>query len=450
RALAEARMALQARSGSADRLWKAVPEKHAADGGLAKDRMRWLIAKRRRAEASDLIIAQSTSRERLGEPEAWAHWRRVLARQAMRDGSPRRAYQLASTHFLDGGSSYADLEWLSGYIALRYREEPQQALTHFRHFRSEIFTPISLGRAGYWEGRALEEMGEEAAAREAYAEAAKHQTSFYGLLAAEKIGVTMDPELTGNGGPRPWQDTAFAKTSVFQAAQLYALAGQRHQYEVTRFLRHLAETTAEEELVALGDYTLELGNPYVSVRVAKQIAQRSVVAHRSYYPLSDLSGVELVVEEALALSIARRESEFYPQARSQAGALGLMQLMPGTARDMASKLRLPYSQGRLTSDPAYNIALGSAYLDQLIDEFGNNIVLVSVGYNAGPHRARSWMERFGDPRREGVDVVDWIEHIPFRETRNYVMRVAESLPVYRARRSGATAPLALSQELKAR
>jgi soluble lytic murein transglycosylase len=450
KALANARMALQARSGNADALWKAVPDALAGDGGLAKDRMRWLIAKKRRSDAGDLIIAQSTSAARLGRPGEWGHWRRILARQAMRDGAPRRAYALASQHFIAEGSDKADLEWLSGYVALRYRDDPTQALTHFRRFRAEIYTPISLGRAGYWEGRALEEMGEAEAAAAAYRDAAQHQTSFYRLMAAERAGIQMDPALTGAEGLQPWQSTSFAQTSVFQAAQLWARSGQQYQYEVARFLRHLSEITAEDELVALGDYTLELGNPYVSVRVAKQIAREGAVAVRAYYPLTDLGLDALPVEEALALSIARRESEFYPLAKSGVGALGLMQLMPGTARDMANKKGLPYSKGRLTSDPVYNVILGSAYLDHLMDEFGKNITLISVGYNAGPHRARTWSERFGDPRGGQVDIVDWIEHIPFNETRNYVMRVAESLPVYRARLTGQVQPIRLTAELTGR
>lgn len=450
KALARARMALQARSDTADALWRAVPDALAGDPGLAKDRMRWLVATRKRTDAGDLIIAQSRSKQRLGRPEAWAEWRRVLARQAMRDGQPGRAYALASTHFLDGGSAYADLEWLSGYLSLRYRGDPAQALTHFRQFRAEVYTPISLGRAGYWEGRAFEAMGDADAANAAYRLAAEHQTSFYGLLAAERLGVPMDPALTGAGARAPWQGTAFAQTSVFKAAQLFADAGPAYQYEVARFLRHLSEITAKDELVALGDYTLELNNPYISVRVAKQIAREGAVAHRAYYPLTDLGPDTLPVEPALALAIARRESEFYSLAVSGAGARGVMQLMPATARDMSRKLGLPYAQSRLTSDPVYNATLGSAYLRHLQDEFGENITLVSVGYNAGPGRARSWSERFGDPRRRDIDIVDWIEHIPFRETRNYVMRVAESLPVYRARLTGQTAPIELTRELQAR
>lgn len=447
KALVAARLALQRRDNGVDRLIAVVPETLAGDPGLAFDRMNWRVAKRQRSEAADLIIARSSSAKRLGRPEAWANWRRILARQEMREGKAKRAYRLASQHRLTEGSDYADLEWLSGYLSLRYLDRPALALAHFRKFKAAVFTPISLGRAGYWQGRALEAMGETGAAKAAYIEGGQYQTSFYGLLAAEKAGLTMDPVLTGLQEAADWREAAFVTSSVFQAAQAFHDAGQ--PWETGRFLRHLAERLPQDQLVQLTDYALSLGDPYLAVRVAKQAASVGIVAPRAYFPVTDLGPETLLVSEALALSIARRESEFRATVVSGAGARGLMQLMPATAKAMSGKLGLPYSRGKLTSDPAYNAQLGSAYLAQRIEEFGENYVLVSAGYNAGPHRARSWVEANGDPRLAGVDVVDWIEHIPFRETRNYVMRVMESLPVYRARLSGKVEPIRLSVELKA-
>ena len=448
KALARARLALQRRGKGVNALIGKVPAALQDDPGLAHDRMTWRVGQRLRSEAADLILEHSGNAEQLGRPDAWANWRRILARQEMRAGNARRAYDLAHSHHLKPGSDYADLEWLSGYLALRNLDKPEQALTHFRRFRAAVYTPISLGRAGYWEGRALEAMGQADAAQAAYTDSARHQTSFYGLLAAEKAGLPMDPALTGNGAPGNWQDAGFAKGSVFQAAELFFRAGQ--PWETVRFLRHLAESLAPQDLILLADYTLTLGDPFLAVQVGKQAAREGTVAHRAYYPVTDLGPDSLPVPRELALSIARRESEFRAAAVSGAGARGLMQLMPATAQSMSKKLGLSYSRAKLTSDPTYNARLGSAYLAQLIEEFGNNIVLVSVGYNAGPGRSRSWIKSFGDPRDPSVDAVDWIEHIPFRETRNYVMRVAESLPVYRARLTGKVEPIRLSQELGAK
>ncbi len=451
KALAEARIALQREVGNPDPAIDKVPAALRDDPGLAHDRMVWRVEKRRRDLAADLILERSGSADSLGRPMAWAEWRRILARQEMRAGNGRRAYDLASSHriaFTTDAYVYADLEWLSGYLALTYLKDPARALTHFRQFKKAVYTPISLGRAGYWEGRALDAMGEADAAMAAYRDGARHQTSFYGQLAAEKAGVPMEAALTGRAEAESWRLAPFTRSSVFQAAGLFHEAGQ--YWETGRFLRHLAETLPEDQLVQLADYTLTLGDPYLAVRVSKRAARAGVVAHRAYYPVTYLGAEDLPVSEALALSIARRESEFHIGAVSGAGARGLMQLMPGTAREMAAKVGLPYSKTRLTTDPGYNAQLGGAYLAHLIEEFGENHVLVSVGYNAGPHRARRWIEANGDPRAKGVDVVDWIEHIPFRETRNYVMRVMESLPVYRARLSGETAPFRLSAELKAK
>lgn len=448
KALARARMGLQRDKGNVDALIKAVPAALRDHPGLAYERMDWAVGKRRRDQAAELILASSESDATLGRPESWADWRAILARQAMREGDAEKAYRLASAHHIAEGAQRNDLEWLAGYLALRYLDRPDLALKHFQAFTAGVYTPISLGRAGYWRGRAYEAMGAEDAAQLAYEKAARYQTSFYGLLAAEKAGVRMDRALTGLAPAASWREAEFTKSSVFQAAEVFHSTGET--WEAVRFLSHLAESLDEADLIRLADYTLTLGDEFLAVKVSKKAARVGAVAPRAYFPLRRMGDTALPVSEALALSIARRESEFHAAAVSHAGARGLMQLMPATARQMAGKIGLPYSKARLTSDPDYNIQLGSAYLAHLIEQFGENIVLISVGYNAGPHRAKRWMETRGDPRDPDIDVVDWIEHIPFDETRNYVMRVAESLPVYRARLSGRVAPITLSEELKAR
>ena len=193
---------------------------------------------------------------------------------------------------------------------------------------------------------------------------------------------------------------------------------------------------------------LALNQPHIAVLVGKHAAERSVILPQAYYPVTDLVPDGLAVSRAFALSIARRESEFEPTARSTADARGLMQLLPGTAKMMASKLSLPFEEGRLTRDPGYNATLGSAYLKQLIDEFGPSIALVASGYNAGPGRPRRWITEYGDPRSPDVDVIDWVESIPFTETRTYVMRVVEGVILYRAKLRGTPGPVRVTAELK--
>ena len=197
----------------------------------------------------------------------------------------------------------------------------------------------------------------------------------------------------------------------------------------------------------LGDFALELGDPHRALRIAKRAAQGGHEIMRAYYPVVPaLTGAELPAPAAFILSIARRESEFDPGVVSPAGALGLMQVMPGTGRDTAREIGLSYSQSRMLDDPAYNALLGATFLDGLFERYDGNPVLISAAYNAGPGRANEWIDRFGDPRR-AEDVIFWIEAIPFSETRNYIMRVTESLAIYEAQLTGELPELGLSERL---
>lgn len=444
--LAEARMALRANEAGVNALIEKVPAALQADPGLAFERMQWRARKGLNDEAMALIYAASP--DTLGMPEYWAGWRRAFARTEMRAGRIQNAYELAAHHGLTEGSNFAELEWLAGYLALTYEKDAKLALDHFQRFRAAVETPISLGRAGYWEGRAFEAMGDAENAALAYRFGAEYQTSFYGLLAAERAGIPLDPRLTGDGAHAAWQDSPLANNSVFQAARMMIAAGEQNLAE--QFLTHLTETLPEDQIASLGDYLIAEEEPHLAVMVGKEAAQRGLVVPGAYFPAPRLGVVSPVAQE-LALAIARRESEFDPTVTSGAGARGLMQLMPATAKAVAASLQIRYESDRLLTDPAYNARLGTAYLDELMQIFDGNVLMTAAGYNAGPGRPIRWMKELGDPRRGEIDVVDWIEHIPFDETRNYVMRVTESLPVYRARLTGQVGvPVALTAELTAR
>jgi soluble lytic murein transglycosylase len=444
--LAEARLGLRADARGVDTLIAAVPADLSDDAGLAYERFKWRVRKGRYDDARDLMLERSTSKAALGQPAEWSERRRAYARQEMRDGNHRRAYQLASQHFLDGGSDFADLEWLAGYIALRKLKDPDTAIRHFGNFHGEVDTPISLGRAGYWLGRAWEAKGDAAKAREAYAFGARHQTSFYGQLAAEKVGADPDPTLTGREESPNWRTAPFLDSTVLRAAILLNFAGQPRYAEW--FIKHLGEGLDRTGLQQLADIAMEMGRPEISVRLSKQAVEQGHVLPKTYFPLTGLAAKELDVAPELAMSIARRESELDQTIISPAGARGLMQLMPGTAQKVSAKLGLAYSADKLTSDWEYNATLGSHYLAEQIQDFNGSYILAFAAYNAGPSRANAWIERYGDPRKDSMDQVDWIEHIPFRETRNYVMRVMESLHVYRARITGKAQPLQITKDLK--
>ena len=446
-ALARARIALQAESKGVSGLIEAVPKAQAGDPGLAYDRFIWRMKKDLYDEALELILERSKSAETLGRPEAWAERRAVLARYLMRTGDPKDAYRVAANHHLptdSGASAYADLEFLAGFIALRRLNDPATAEQHFQHLLAGVSTPISLARAHYWIGRAQEAAGKDGSA--SYKAAAAHQTAFYGLLAAERLGLTLDAGLIARPATPDWRDAKFTQSSVLAAVELLRQAGDRTLAK--RFLLHLGESQDATGLAQMADMTLAWGEPHLAVLIAKQAAERGLILPHAYYPVPDFVPDGLKVSRALALSISRRESEFDPAARSSADARGLMQVLPGTAKHMAEKLGKTFDASKLISDPAYNVTMGSAYLAEMAEEFGPSIALIASGYNAGPGRPRRWMAEFGDPRRPDVDVVDWIETIPFAETRTYVMRVAEGVVIYRAKLKGAVGPVRITEELK--
>ena len=447
-ALAAARLALQGEASGVTALIDAVPAARADDAGLAHDRFIWRMQRDLYDEALELILSRSTSAEALGRPEAWADRRAVLARWLMREGRADEAYRVAASHFVapagGGASDYADLEFLAGFLALRKLDDPARALPHFRNLLAAVSTPISVARAHYWIGRAEEAAGQDGTP--SYQAAARHQTAYYGLLAAERLGLTLDASLLSDSRAPDWQGAPFLGSSVMAAVEILRAAGDLTLAK--RFLLHLAETQDETGLAQMADMALDWGEPHLALLVAKAAAERGLILPAAYYPVTDIVPDGLSVSRALALAIARRESEFDPKARSSADALGLMQVLPGTAKLMAEKLGLPYELSKLTGDPAYNVALGAAYLAEMAEEFGPSIALIASGYNAGPGRPRRWIETFGDPRRPDVDVVDWVEMIPFAETRTYVMRVVEGVVIYRAKLKGAVGPVRISAELK--
>lgn len=447
RALARARLALQAESKGVTGLIEAVPKARAGDAGLAFDRFIWRMKKDLYDEAAELILERSRSAESLGRPQAWAERRALLARWLMRQGRAKEAYRVAANHHLptdSGASAYADLEFLAGFIALRRLNDPATAETHFQHLLAGVSTPISIARAQYWIGRAQEAAGRDGSA--SYRAAAKHQTAFYGLLAAERLGLSLDAALIARPATPDWRGARFTQSSVLAAAELLRKAGDKTLAK--RFLLHLGESQDATGLAQMADMALAWGDPHLALLVAKQAAERGLILPHAYYPIPEFVPDGLKVSRALALSIARRESEFDPAARSSADARGLMQVLPGTAKLMAGKLGKEFDAARLTSDPAYNVTMGSAYLAEMAAEFGPSIALIASGYNAGPGRPRRWMAEFGDPRRPDVDVVDWVETIPFAETRTYVMRVAEGVVIYRAKLKGAVGPVRITSELK--
>ncbi len=444
---AESRIAFYRRTGNAANIYEKLPAALQSTGGVNHARFEWRVRKGRIGDAKELLLEASKSIESLGDPAAWGNRRRALARGEMRSGDKQRAYAIASQHFLTEGSDYADLEWLSGYISLRFLGDPMRAHQHFLNHDSAVESPISQGRAGYWQGRALEAAGDNEGATAAYAMGANYQTSFYGLLAAERARIPFPEKLRGLPPEQDWRTSPLAKAPLFEAGLLLQASGEMNLAE--RFWTHLAEQLLEPDLELLGQAAIDVGQPHIAVMIGKRAARRGLEIAAPYYALHPLAQADLPMAPEMSLAIARRESEFDPVVQSGVGARGLMQLMPATAKEVAQKLGIApqHSTARLTADPVYNARLGTQYLAELAGRFDGNVVMMSAGYNAGPSRPIRWMNDYGDPRTGDIYVVDWVEMVPFRETQNYIMRVTESLPIYRARLGREALPIPFYEEL---
>jgi soluble lytic murein transglycosylase len=430
-ALLQARIALRKKEGDVNALIDAVPAKLRDHPVLAHARFEWRMTSDFRESGISFLRERSKSAVLLGKPQAWVTYRERIIRDMLYDGQGKQAYEFAKNHHLTDGDDFAVLEWLAGYIALKYRNDAKAAIGHFNRFLKAVETPISLGRGYYWMGRAYDTLGQKDQAKAAYIKGAEHQTSYYGILAAEQAGIGFGPEFFEWSELPDWRTASFVNTSVFKAAILLLSADQLSLGE--RFLTHLAETMDDQEILQLTDFLEEAQRSHVLVMVGKRAANYGRNFPRPYFALHAMIGMPSRVPIELSLSIARRESEFDQSVVSPVGALGLMQVMPKTGAEMAGDIGIAFDQSRMTTDWRYNVELGNTYLTELGERFGGNPVLMSLAYNAGPSRAERWMERLGDPRKSGVDIIDWVEMIPFDETRNYVMRVTESLPIYRAR-----------------
>lgn len=443
-ALARARIATRRDAeGLQSAIW-AVPKPLKKDPGLAFERYRYRVTKARWDEAEQYLRTASTSAEALGRPEMWMPRRANLARQALARDDVDGAYAIAAGSFGSSGSDYADAEWLAGYIALTRMQDPDRAAEHFRRFGAAVFTPISLGRAGYWLGLALEQGGDAEGAAAAWRAGGRHQTSFYGQLAAERAGLDPDGRLAAGEAP-DWARSPITRTSVARAAVLFHEAGDDER--AMQFLRHAAEGKPADGRAALAEMARAIGLPQAGVRIGKDAAAEGVIIPAQYYPLHPIAAARWPVPTEYALAIARQESEFDATAKSSAGARGLMQLMPATAEHMASLAGTRFDLERLGRDPTYNARLGTEYLSRMLKRYRGSYILATASYNAGPGRVDEWLRTLGDPRGGAVDPVDWIESIPFSETRNYVMRVLEALHVYRLRLEGEAAPVQLTADL---
>lgn len=438
-----ARLALRADASNANELANALPAELAQSPGVAFERAAYL----RRHGLSELAIAQLPFFPKaIHTPEqadrVWEE-RRQMVLAELKLGDSKGAYAAAADSGFTFGVPAAEAEFYAGWIALTRLKDPERAARHFAVIDRIGTSPITRARALYWQGRAAEARGDQAAAQSFYAAGARHVTTFYGQLSAEKLGQPLvlgdDPPLT------PGDRARFEASDIVQGARLLHDEGQRDSFRAFVLALDDVLPTASDQALLI-DLVRGYGDQDTSMKIARGAAQRGFVLPQRAYPFRTPPQVMGAAEPALVLAITRQESGFDPLVRSGVGARGMMQLMPTTAAIIARRNGMDYSPAML-DEPDYNMRLGSAFLGQLVNQFSGSYVMAVAGYNAGPGRPTAWSNYCGDPRGAATDPIDFIECIPFSETRNYVMRVLEGVQVYRAKLNGGSAPVTLSADL---
>jgi soluble lytic murein transglycosylase len=441
-AVAEARMAVRRGDSSAPMLIAALPPADQTSPGLIYERV--LAARDHGDIAGALALIPYLPAALPDESAAKRLWKNgALVVGALQVGDANTAYQVAARSGLTSGPEAAAAQFYAGWIALSRFKDPKLADGHFERVGETGSSPITQSRALYWRGRAAEAEGDVVAAQIFYGQAAKYYTTFYGQLAASKGGKAQlilghDPSIT------PTDRAAFEGRDCVRATRL--LAGMGNMEAVRTFVIGLSESlpTATDEAM-LVDLARGYGEQELSMRVVRNAARRGFILPERGYPIRSAPAGPDSAEAPLVLGVTRQESSFNPSARSGAGARGMMQLLPTTAQNIARRSGLGWGS---LDDPDFNMRVGSVYLDQLVNQFSGSYIMAAAAYNAGPGRPVQWVSLCGDPRASSTDPLDFIECIPFSETRDYVMRVLEATQVYRARLNGGVAPVTLALDLK--
>ncbi|MDC3030289.1 lytic transglycosylase domain-containing protein [Candidatus Pelagibacter sp.] len=431
--LYNARQLLMSKSYGVDNAISKVPAKFKDDAGLNYDRLKWRRKRGRVDSSVEILLKIKNNKDYLIRPDKWWIEREIISRSLIYKKKYELAYKISSNHGILEGPEFAAAEWMSGWIALSFLNDPLLARDHFENFYNNVGYPISVARGAYWLGRSYQKMGNNDLSIKWFKEASNYLTTYYGQLAFMELNPTSNFELTKDiVVSKEYRDYFFKKETV----KLIYLLDELDEDQYTKYmLRHLANDNIENGSESLAaELATKIERFDFAIQVAK-IASYEKRFHNKYnYPIISTPNYingRKIPETAFILSIIRQESEFDLSANSHAGAKGLMQLMPYTAKLVAKQAKLPYSKSRLTTDPEYNINLGSHYIAGLILEYDGAYPFAIAAYNAGPKRVRYWKKINKDPQKKQIDYVNWIELIKFKETRNYVQRVLENYNVYR-------------------
>ncbi|MDA7447680.1 lytic transglycosylase domain-containing protein [Candidatus Pelagibacter ubique] len=428
-----ARQILMSKSYGVDQAIKNVPQKFKNDAGLNHDRLKWRRKRGRIDSSLEILSSIKNNKDYLVRPDKWWVERAIMSRALIYKNKYETAYKVASQHSLDKGSEFAEAEWLSGWIALSFLNDPILAVDHFNNFYQNVSYPISLARGAYWLGRSYEKIGDKRQSEDWYREATKYLTTYYGQLAFLKINPSQNFELEEQADVKDDYRKYFYNKELVKITHLL---NELNKDKYTKnILRHLANDNIASGSEILGaELATNISRYDFAIQVSKLASYEKRFHNTFNYPIISVPQYvngRKIPETAFILSLIRQESEFDMRANSHVGAQGLMQIMPYTAKLVAKQAKLPYSKSRLTSDPEYNINLGSHYIAGLILQYDGAYPFATAAYNAGPKRVKHWKKINKDPQKKQIDFVDWVELIPFKETRNYVQRVMENYNVYR-------------------
>jgi soluble lytic murein transglycosylase len=413
-ALVEARIALREGKGNVNAALNRVPQSLQNDEGLMFDRLVYRRKTDNNAGAIE-ILANSPSSDKMYNSEDWGKERGIIVRRLFEERKYAQAYKLSADHRIKDGPGFSANEWMAGWLALEYLKKPWDAFEHFERMYHTVETPISKSRAAYWAGLSSEYLGHPEVAKKWYDVGARYTTTFYGQLSTAKLSSS--PQMK--------------QSALADAARWLKQNG--YKTEAGMFLTKMIDVAkTPQDFAAVADIADDISMRNYAIKAAQECEKKQGVTMVGYaFPKIEKYMGDVEVEWALVHALVRQESRYDTEAVSSAGARGLMQLMPGTAKEVAQKAGLSHDLKWLTSKPAHNVALGTRYLQRLLNKYDGNYAMALAAYNAGPGRVDRWIGEIGDPRNPKVDLVNWIEMIPIYETRNYVQRVLEGVYVYR-------------------
>ena len=446
RALMNARIRTASNRSGMDAAIKSVSQDLRSDAGLLYERAKWRRRKKTKTYALPVYLQITNPPLNSNGREVLWKEQRIMLRWAIQEEKYQEAYQLAINHGLSRGAGFAEAEFTAGWLALTKLGQPGKAAQHFETLKNGVSLSVSLSRAAYWQARAAEALGDGNSSAY-YVEASAYTNTYYGQLAADKVGGRLSQLTLPIEADTTAIRATFESDPRTRAMHLLAEAGEERYF--SNFAFHLDDEFDDtRELTLLSQLAKDYGYMRPSLRAAKQAARLQAMLTESGYPLiEEIESLPANFDIPFVYAVARQESEFEFNVVSSAKAYGMMQMIDSTAKYTARKHRIPYSRSKLTADRDYSAKLGAHHLHDLLDMFDGSYILSAAAYNAGPHRSKTWIKAYGDPRTGEIDPIDWVESIPFSETRNYVQRVMENMQVYRARRNGNQSDNQIYQDL---